>query len=180
MLSNHKSIWNSFREGDNHALSIIYHEHVQLLFRYGKKFTNNCDLIKDSIQDLFFDLINSRERLGKTDNITYYLIKSFRRKLILNIQKDMKSSDEIQFQNPVEDENCDAEDQQKNNRVVKAIMHKLSPKQREILTYRYILNFSYEEICSLMSIKYDSARKMVYRALISAREKATADNSLLQ
>jgi RNA polymerase sigma factor (sigma-70 family) len=178
MLSKHKKVWDDFRDGDDHALAIIYNEHVQLLFRYGKKLTNNRDLIKDSIQDLFFNLIDSRGRLGQTDNITFYLIKSFRRKLIFNIQKEKKSTQELQFPNPDEEEHTYAEDQINQDQLIKEVLQKLSPKQQEILTYRYILSFSYEEICSLMSIKYDSARKMVYRALISARDKASVNSPL--
>jgi len=55
-------------------------------------------------------------------------------------------------------------------------LKELSAKQREILYYRYICEFSYEQICEITSLKYDSARKQVFRALKSLR-KALSDNS---
>ncbi len=61
-----KKIWDDFRKGDNYALSHIYFQHVQLLYRYGKKFSPDDELIKDIIQDLFFDLIRTRKNLGDT------------------------------------------------------------------------------------------------------------------
>ena len=85
-MKSDKEIWNDFRKGKNYALSHIYHQHVQSLFRYGKKFSSDDELIKDTIQDLFFDLIRTRENLGKTDNICFYLMRAFRRKLVKNLK----------------------------------------------------------------------------------------------
>ncbi len=53
-MFDNSALWNDFIEGEKDALSKIYHQHVQLLFRYGKKFTSNEELVKDTIQDLFF------------------------------------------------------------------------------------------------------------------------------
>jgi DNA-directed RNA polymerase specialized sigma24 family protein len=44
-------------------------------------------------------------------------------------------------------------------------LNELSPKQREILFYRYTCGFEYDHICEMMHLKYDSARKQVSRAL---------------
>ena len=54
--------------------------------------------------------------------------------------------------------------------VIRKVLSTITPKQREILYYRYSCDYSYAEICTLMSIKYDTARKMVFRALKSLRE----------
>ena len=82
-----KDLWESFKRDDSEALSCIYEQNVQLLFRYGKKFTSDNELVKDTIQDLFFDLIRTRKNLGSTDSIKFYLIASFRRKLIATLKK---------------------------------------------------------------------------------------------
>src|SRR5690554_6494925 len=87
-MKSDKEIWNDFRKGKNYALSHIYHQHVQSLFRYGRKFSSDDELIKDTIQDLFFDLIRTRENLGETDNICFYLMRSFRRKLAKNLKNN--------------------------------------------------------------------------------------------
>jgi len=91
-MNSDKKIWDDFRRGEAYALSSIYHQHVQLLFRYGKKFSNDDELVKDTIQDLFFDLIRTRENLGETDNIPFYLMASFRRKLAKTLNKNLRIS----------------------------------------------------------------------------------------
>src|SRR6056297_2450614 len=98
-MNQDKKIWNDFRKGEDYALSRIYFSHVQILFRYGKKFTQDDELIRDTIQDLFFDLIRTRNNLGETDNICYYLMTSFRRKLARTMKKktpaDLHENQEI-------------------------------------------------------------------------------------
>ena len=88
-LISDRQIWDDFKKGDSYALSYIYYQNIQLLYRYGKKFSNDNDLIKDTIQDLFFDMLRTRSALGINDNIKYYLIVSFRHKLFRKLRKQI-------------------------------------------------------------------------------------------
>ncbi len=171
-MTTDKQIWDDFRKGNSYALSHIYYHHVQLLFRYGKKFSQNDELIKDSIQDLFFDLIRTRSRLGETDNIQFYLIRSFRRKLVRNIKaqkfEEMDSTGilpEAFIIYSAEQEFIEKEELTAREKMVQKGLSELSPKQREILFYKFTCEFDYEQICEIMQLKYDSARKQVFRAV---------------
>lgn len=174
VVENDQIIWNDFRKGEKYALSHIYYQHVELLFSYGKKFTNDEGLVKDTIQDLFFDLIRTRENLGKTDSIRFYLMKSFRRKMTYNLKKVFNLVDDhkqnLQITYSVEEELIYKESISKKEQRLHLGLQKLTPKQREILYYRYTCEFEYEQICELMSLKYDSARKLTFRALQTLRE----------
>ncbi|MFV0505945.1 MAG: RNA polymerase sigma factor [Bacteroidales bacterium] len=170
-------LWDDFRQGESHALSRIYHQYVQQLFNYGKKFSNDDELIKDSIQELFFDLIRNREKLGATDNINFYLIASLRRKLARSAEKNklfITSEDtsvhKIETSRSAEQELIAQEEISEQEHRLQEGLNRLSVKQREILYYRYNCDFSYEQICELMSLKYDSARKLMTRALNALRE----------
>lgn len=167
-------IWADFRKGEKYALSHIYSENVDFLYRYGKKFTQNSDLVKDTIQDLFIDLIKTHETLGPTDNVRYYLMLSLRRKLTRNLKKE-NSKKKIKETEPnitysAEEEIINRENLTNRDKIIQHYLQELCPRQREILFYRYICEFNYSEICELMSIKYDSARKLVYRALESLKK----------
>ena len=171
-----ESLWVDFKRGDSSAFSHIYKRHVQLLYRYGRKFTSNDELIKDTIQDLFFDLIRTRKNLGETDNIKFYLLASFRRKLILNLKKEnvfveyeeKKSEAEsvLFFEHGV----TEKEELSRREKMVQEGLKTLTNKQREILFYRFSCNFGYEQICEIMSLKYDSARKQNFRALKALKD----------
>lgn len=165
------TIWNDFRRGEMYALTQIYHQYGDFLFGYGMKFSHDRDLVKDTIQDLFFDLIRSRENLGYTNSIRFYLMRSFRRKLVDNLQK-IQVTESLNFYEHLpridfsfDDEKSIVEISNLRERVVQENLKELNPRQREILYYRFCCNMNYEEICQIMSIKYDSARKLVHRAL---------------
>lgn len=180
-------LWDDFKDGEKSALSQIYHLYVESLFRYGKKFTSDSDLIKDSIQDLFFDLIRTRDKLGSTDHIYFYLIKAFRRKLFRTIGETKKirktdNNEDAFLANivySVEEDWIEKEHLTKKEEMIRKGLAELSPKQREILYYRFTCDFEYEQICEIMSMKYDSARKMVFRALKSLRENLADTNIVL-
>ena len=172
-----KDLWENFKRGDPDALSYIYEQHVQLLFRYGKKFTSDNELVKDTIQDLFFDLIRTRRNLGSTDSIKFYLIASFRRKLTLSLKKrplhvdlDIERKTDAEFYNLPEQELSEKEELSPREKLVQEGLKTLTPKQREILFYRFSCNFDYEQICEITSLKYDSARKQNFRALRSLKD----------
>lgn len=175
-------IWDDFRKGEKYALSHIYYQHVEMLYRYGKKFSKDSDLVKDTIQDLFFDLIRTRKNLGATDNIRFYLMRSFRRKLVQNLKKvqppqnSINSEPETSIVYSIEEEFIGRESLSKRDRLIHNCLQELNPRQREILYYRYTCNLEYDEICELMSLKYDSARKLVHRAIESLKKMFLENN----
>ena len=180
-------LWEDFKKGEQTALSQIYQLYVDSLYRYGKKFSPDSDLVKDTIQDLFCNLIRTREKLGTTDHIYFYLIKSFRRKLFRSLSETNKTrhneEDEealtVNIVYSVEEDYIQKEHLSKKEEMVQKGLAELSPKQREILYYRFTCDFEYEQICEIMSMKYDSARKMVFRALKSLRENLADTNIIL-
>ena len=183
-ITNDTKLWEDFKKGEKYALTHIYYLYADSLFRYGKKFSSDDELVKDAIQDLFFDLIRTRAKLGTTDHIYFYLIKSLRRRLVQThsgINNRMITDDEGDMQTAnivysIEDEWIQKEELTKKEEIVRKGLAELSPKQREIIYYRFTCDFEYEQICEIMSMKYDSARKMVFRALKTLREHLTETN----
>jgi RNA polymerase sigma factor (sigma-70 family) len=173
-----QQIWERFKSGDKTATSHIYYTHIRVLYRYGKKFTTDEELVKDTIQELFFDLIRTRENLGLTDNIRFYLVKSFRRRILHALQKkpfpvetdQSIESSPLTITYSYEEELINKENLSRRDELVQKALKAISPKQREILFYRFTCDFKYDQICEIMEIQYDSARKMVFRALKSLKE----------
>ena len=82
-----EELWTDLQGGSSIAFHQIYQRYVQVLFNYGKKFTNQRELIEDCMQELFTGLWKYREKLGSVKNLKSYLLISFRRKLIPELQK---------------------------------------------------------------------------------------------
>lgn len=170
------NIWDRFRKGEITALESIYFQNVEMLCRYGRKFTSNDGLIKDTIQDLFIELINKRTKLGETDNISFYLMACFRRRLARVMAQNHRfmNYENQELITPIvysaEQELIHKESLTHREQKVRTALASLSNKQRELLYYRFTCDFSYEQICEVMDINYDTARKQVYRAIKSMRE----------
>lgn len=185
-MTNDKCVWEEFKNEADHALSYIYRENIDFLFFYGKKFTPDEDFILDMIQDLFCDLIKYRKKLGETDNIRMYLMKSFRRKLlrgienkrkIIRLNSDYSLEPEIVFS--IEEEMITAEGQSRRTKQIRQGLKELNPKQREVIYYKFTLGYDYDQICEIMSITYESARQLVSRAINSLKQYMSENKFLL-
>lgn len=179
-------IWEEFKNGEEYALSYIYYQNIDFLFFYGKRITKDEDFILDVIQDLFYELIRSKKNLGKTDNIRLYLLKSFRRKLIRELQRKQKQSgskDEIEIQPDivfsVEEEIISTEENSKRLEIIRQGMKELNQKQREVLYYKFTLGFDYTQISEIMQVTNDSARQLVSRGVASLKKYFAENNFIL-
>lgn len=169
--------WRLFKNGDEAAFIYIYKTYFEKLFQLGYQITNDKDLIKDCIQDLFIELREKRKRLSDTDSIRLYLFKAFRRKVIRHQQRQMKLYNKnisLEAAFPI----CLSIEEKIINRQMnehqlarlnKAIQS-LTAQQREIIYHFYYENLSYKEIADLMGfIHIKSARNLLYKVLDKLR-----------
>ena len=73
-------IWDNFRNGQENAFVLIYNQFIDTLYNYGERLTDDRELIKDSVQDLFVDLWKNKEKLPQVTSVKYYLFKAYKRK----------------------------------------------------------------------------------------------------
>ncbi len=172
-------VWDKFKEGNEAALSKIYHSHIDSLYNYGIKFNNNSDFVKDCIQELFFELINHRSNLGSTNNIKFYLLKSLRRKIarhsgkIIHLRFGNNDGDEVS-DNPVPSAENMLIDEETNFEMegkVKVLLQKLSKRQKEAIYLKFYQELGYDEISDVMSISYQSARTIIFKAIKTLRQE---------
>jgi RNA polymerase sigma factor (sigma-70 family) len=168
-----KTIWEDFKNEQEYALSYMYEQNIDFLFFYGKKFSEDKDLILDTIHDLFCYLIQTRKSLGETNNIRFYLITAFRRRLLKEIKNknnqnligDNAQLEADDFIFSTEEDWIRNEEDLKRIKLLQQAMSELNAKQREILYYKFTCEFDYDQICLIMSISYDAARQLMSRAI---------------
>ncbi len=172
------NIWKSFQSGDKEAFAYIYNLHVEVLFHYGTKLTNDDEMVKDAIQEVFLDLYLKREK-NKTnpENLKYYLILALKRNLIKKLIRKRKLVEEepnsdilFEPEYSIEKMIIEHEEDAEINRRVSNALKQLSSKQKETIYLRFSESLEYSEIAKLLNISIESARKQVYRALKSIRE----------
>lgn len=175
LVDESKIRWQQFISGDNDSYSWIYNTFVQDIYRYGLRFTSNKEIIQDCIQEVFTTLYKNRDRLITPENIKVYLFVSLKNNLIRTIYKesvynhDLSEDIEFSLEPTVEDEFISNEQYINQQKRIKEILTLLSPRQREIIYYRYIQELSMDEICTLMDLNYQSAQNLIQRSLKKMR-----------
>lgn len=179
-------IWTKFKSGDNDALSFIYTENSPKLFLYGSKLTNNHSIVEDSIQELFSDLIRNRKNLGSTDNIQFYLIKSFKRRLLREIQYGKRSNlagenVELAFEITYSIEHTIILDEISNQKIhyLKEALNQLTPRQKEAIYLRFTEGLEYEQIAEIMDMGIEGSRNLIYRAIKSLKDALQGKSTML-
>ncbi|MBC5641677.1 RNA polymerase sigma factor [Parabacteroides sp. BX2] len=168
-------IWESFLCGDDEAYTYIYRQYSQALYAYGMHFTSDKGLVEDCIQDVFIKIFQNRKHLQSTDNIKLYLFIALKNKLFNVFRKDIKYY-QIDSLEPVftaeytiEDEIIENEKEQFLNDKMIRMLDVLSPRQKEIIFYRFVEGLSYEEICQIMDMNYQSTQNLIQRSLKKLR-----------
>jgi len=169
-------IWERFRSGDEQAFSYIFDTYHIQLFEYGQRFTPDEYLVRDSIQDLFFELARKKGKLSPTDNILFYLLKSLRQKIFANMRKaNKRSRAEINYEQ-LEDfrlsysiETNQEEKELKLDLLAQAI-NQLPPRQKETIYLKFYKNLSNKEVAEVMQINYQSVGNSIQKAISKLRD----------
>lgn len=177
-----QELWKKFKGGCEQTFSYIFHKHYSFLYNYGSKLTSDKDLVKDSIQELFIILWESRSRLGDTVSIKFYLLKSFRRHVIRTLTATTKHVDKSYLLENYQDEMVSSYERDliRSQSCLEQQVHlqdalnKLSPRQKEVVYLKFYQNLSYHEITELTSLNYQSVRNYIHQAIQALRRKREA------
>jgi len=170
-----RDLWNDFLEGDCDAFDRIYNNYMPLLYNYSKKYIVNEQLSEDIIQDFFVDLWNKKDRLGRTDNIKLYLLKSIRRRILRALENENKkqqvNKDYIQDFNMTVESVLQTDDSKRVEQSLNAAINELSNVQKQIIFLKFYNNCSLSEISSILDISRKSVYNGLFNAMKSLRNK---------
>lgn len=168
-------LWRAFKSGEEEAFVYIYNQYFTVLVNYCYQFTQDKELIKDCVQDLFIFLRSKRETVSHIDHIKLYLLKSCRNRILSYIKKQQKHEhifflhSDNQYFMPVaspEENLIRAQAREHLTYRMQDAIKKLSEKEREVIYYYYFENLSYADIAELMGYEHvKSVRSLLYKAL---------------
>lgn len=171
-------VWRRFRLGDRFAFSEIYEEFADVLFAYGIKITSDRELVKDCIQDLFYNIYRYNIKLQQPEYLEFYLFRSLKNDLVRKIKnKNQQSS--LTDENVVlfdlkflaEHENHEHESDELRIEALRKILETISPQKREMLFLKFSTGLNYAEIGEIVEMKADAVKKQVYRTLDDLRDR---------
>lgn len=164
-----EELWDLMRNGSKEAFSILYKRYIHPLYNFGKKITSDKEIISDTLQELFTEFWDRRNKLGDVHYVKVYLFKSFRYKLIRAISKLKKyqegyTLEELLIETPDWDESEDARSV-KRIKILKEQIENLPKRQREVIHLRYFHNLNNEEIAEVINVNYQSVSNILHRAI---------------
>ncbi|WP_247236149.1 RNA polymerase sigma factor [Telluribacter sp. SYSU D00476] len=169
-------LWSYFREGDEEAYTELARRYYRTLLQYGQKFTPNVQLIEDALQDLLVHLWLHRETINDTPSVRFYLLKSFRHRILKTIKPRTEEVeltgrfDDLVPEFSREDSLIQVESDQALQKQMQGVLDQLPSRQQEVIYLRFFQNLKPEEIAGLLSINPQSVSNIIQRALGNLRE----------
>ncbi|WP_276496392.1 RNA polymerase sigma factor [Pontibacter litorisediminis] len=163
-------VWNRFRDGSEADFTLLYRRYAPVMLRYGQRLTSDPDLVKDSIQQVFFQVWKSRLNLSTPPNVRNYLLKAFRcelgKKATFNSKHESLSDDaQAGLEASHEAELIKVQSLEIDRQKVHLLLSRLPERQREVIFLKYYTGLQYDEISDVMGIDQKSVYKLTYKAI---------------
>jgi RNA polymerase sigma factor (sigma-70 family) len=172
-------LWSRFKTGDRNAFATLYQRHAIPLIAYGIKLCPDRDHLKDQIQELFVELWNSRNNLADTDSVKFYLFKALRYKLIRLEKRQEAKMHAVRLaadisgdlmEDSAETAMMNRETHESHMALLRRAIKGLTRREQEVIQLRFYQGFSNDQIAELMSMNYQSASNLLYRALCRLKD----------
>jgi RNA polymerase sigma factor (sigma-70 family) len=163
--------WDRLKKGDPAALGELYDAYVDRLFLVASGFTDQRELAKDALQEVFIEVWHYRETLGDIQYPLAYLTKVLRSILIKKLKKESPKrlypveeallSQESNREDSLINADADHEIALRLNQA----MAQLTSRQKLILRLHYYDGLSYEQIAEKLSMNYQSVNNLAFRTI---------------
>lgn len=169
--SDNTQLWTAVRLGDRAAFAHVVEMYYPKLFSYGTKLSKDHESVKDCIQDVFIEIWSRRERLADVQSVLAYLLKSLRRRMARERERNRFSlMDEFDDTLPfdvefsIETQLITEQTQQDHVRRLNYLLEQLPKRQKEVIYLRYYQQLDYPDIADLMGL----SRQTVYNHMNDA------------
>ncbi|HVK96961.1 MAG TPA: sigma-70 family RNA polymerase sigma factor [Flavisolibacter sp.] len=171
MQTRETALWESFTLGSREAFADLYKIYHPRLFNYGRKFTDNIEVIEDAIHDLFMCFWINKS-LAEAKNIRSYLFVSFRNNLINKLREDHKGylsfqADSYQFEldASIDQVMINREHLYEQHISLNKAVEKLTERQKEAVFLMFYEGMSYQEVADILQISVKGTYKLMARAI---------------
>ena len=158
---------------DNEWIASLMRVYYNDMFNYGKTFTLDENIIKDSIREIFISLLQRRHTCSEILSAKFYFLRAVKNKILKALDnadlcknKNALPRDyEFMYEFPVEKSFILREtDAQADNRL-KVIASRLTQREKEVVYLKYYHLLDNAQIAELMSITRQSVYNLLYGSI---------------
>ncbi len=173
--------WNLLLEGDKQGLYECFDLFYDDLYRFGLSMYSDQELIKDSIQSLFIELWEIKDKLVDVKNIKQYIFTIFKR-IIYKLNKKFSRenldldrlleeiSEDLVVQSSYESILIANQTEELKRQQLQEALSLLSPRQKEIIQLKYFDGKSFREIAEITSLSERTIYNTLHNAIKFLRE----------
>ena len=171
--------WRAFQQGSERSFTYLHDTYYNRLYFYGLKIIPDDALVKNAIQELFFQLWKRRRRLSPVKSVKHYLLCAFRRHLYRLLKKEQQQRRLVEtnetdcFVFSTEDLVVHEETERLTRARLARSLNQLPARQRELIYLRYTAGLTPTEIAELLQMNYQSVINTLTRAIASLRINMT-------
>ncbi|MBX3238826.1 MAG: sigma-70 family RNA polymerase sigma factor [Chitinophagaceae bacterium] len=174
---NDAACWKQLKAGNPDALGYFYDTYIDRLFQASLKMTDNRELAKDALQEVFIEVWHYRASIGDVQYTYGYLVKVLKSIILKKVKSKVIISELIEKDQGIfKDENIEEliissdlakEQKSKLNRAI----GQLTTRQKQVVRLRFFEGLSYEQIAVKLSMNYQSVNNLAFRAMLSLRKQ---------
>ncbi len=163
--------WGRLKNGDPAALGELYDGYVDKLFLAASSLTDNREMAKDALQEVFIELWNYRETIGDIRYPQAYLVKVLRSILIKKLKKENGKkyypveAALLYLEGNREDSIVSSDADKEMSLKLNHALSRLTSRQKLILRLHFYEGLSYEQIADQLSMNYQSVNNLAFRTI---------------
>ena len=170
-----RRLWQQTRAGDQAAFEQLARMHYRLLLNFGSQYSQDQELVKDCVQDLFLSVWERHRKLTEPEKVTSYLVNSLRNNIVRRLSRrqtvPLSATDEpLAGIASIESYLIEAESEELLTRHLRQALDQLPPRQREILFLKFYQNLDNEEIAERLLIRKQTVANQVHSGLETLRK----------
>ncbi len=174
---NDAACWKQLKAGNPEALGYFYDTYIDRLFQSSLKMTDNRELAKDALQEVFIEVWHYRASIGDVQHTYGYLVKvlksiilkKVKTKIVLSelLDNDQRVGNDDNIEETIISADLASEQKNKLNRAI----GQLTSRQKQVVRLRFFEGLSYEQIAAKLSMNYQSVNNLAFRAMMSLRRQ---------
>ena len=166
-------LWEFFKKNDVKATTYIYSTYSGRLLRYGLHQFGDEELVRDSIQEVFVDLISNASRLKDVKAIGPFLRKCLVYKILRKLKRRDREITRSQLERTHDNvsylfeaaQEVEKEFSERDFQQLRAVFYSLSDRQQRAIILRFFRSLRFKQIAKTMDIGRDYAETLVYRTI---------------
>lgn len=173
--------WARLKSGDPDALGQLYDAYIDRLFAAASWITDNRELAKDAVQEVFIEVWTYRASIGQIRNTHSYLVKVLRSIIVKKIKsKDLSLHYILENSLASSEENIEqmiisSDSENEKLTSLRRALGNLTSRQKLILKLRYYEGLSYKQIAEMLGMNHQSVNNLAFRTINSLRGQMFAE-----